>query len=204
MATTALGNATVLGNALDFFQRLGVFDVVLPFLLVFTMMFAVLERTKVLGTETRDKKEYTRKNLNAMVSFTIAFLVLASSKLVETITSVSSNIIILVMLGVFFLLTVGAFMKEGEVGTKGLPSGPLRTFFIVLMLVGIIVIFLNALKTEDGRTWWDVTWDYVNSSWDSTVFASCALVVFVIIFVAWLSKGEKKPAKEPKEGGTES
>ena len=184
--------ATVLGNVLEFFERLGVFDVVLPFLLVFTMMFAVLERTKVLGLE---KDGRSRKNLNAMTAFVISFLVLASSRLVEAITSISSNVVLLVMLGVFFLLTMGAFMKEGEVGKEGLPTGWLRTFFLTLMIIGIIVIFLNAIKTEAGETWWDVSVDYVRDYWDGTVFASLALIVFIIIFVALLtrdsSKGEK-------------
>jgi lysylphosphatidylglycerol synthetase-like protein (DUF2156 family) len=190
---------TVLGNVLEFFDRLGVFDVVLPFLLVFTMMFAVLERTKVLGTDTRDKKEVTRKNLNAMTAFVIAFLVLASTRLVEAITSISSNMILLVMLGVFFLLTIGAFMKEGQVGREGLAPGWLRTMFIVVMLAGIVAIFLNAIKTEAGDTWWDITWDYVTNRWDSTVFSSLALIVFIIIFV-WLLTKENAEKKEEKKG----
>ncbi|MEK6822777.1 MAG: hypothetical protein AABY13_03025 [Nanoarchaeota archaeon] len=183
--------ATVLGNVLEFFQRLGVFDVVLPFLLVFTMMFAVLERTRVFGVEGKEEK--TRKNLNAMVAFVISFLVLASSRLVATVTSISSNIIILVMLGVFFLLTIGAFYEQGKVGKEGLPAGGLRTLFIAIMLVGIVVIFLNALTTEDGETWWDVSIDYLQTSWDSTVFASIALIVLIIAFVVYLTR-ESKPA----------
>ena len=190
---------TVLGGVVDFFTRLGVFDIVLPFLLVFTMMFAVLERTKVLGTEGKGKEESSRKNLNAMVSFVIAFLVLASSRLVEAITSISSNLIILIMLGVFFLLAVGAFYEEGAVGKKGLPGGALRTFFLVVMLVGIIGIFLNAIKTEAGDSWWDVMWNYVRDHWDSTVFASLALIVFIIVFVWLLTKEKSAPPAAGKE-----
>ena len=177
---------TVLGNVIEFFGRLGIFDVVLPFLLVFTMMFAVLERTKVFGTEGKEGK--TRKNLNAMVAFVIAFLVLASSKLVEAITTVSSNVVMLVMLGVFFLLTIGAFKAEGEVGKEGIKEAWLRNVFIVIMLIGIILIFLDAIKTENGDSWWDVTVDYLRDNWDSTVFASLALIVGVIIFVALLTR----------------
>jgi hypothetical protein len=97
---------TVLGNVLLFFQRIGIYDVVLPFLLVFTITFAIFEKSKILGMEKIDEKEYTKKNLNAMASFVIAFLVIASSRLVEAVTRVSSNIVILVLLGVFYLLLV--------------------------------------------------------------------------------------------------
>ena len=53
---------TVLGGVLDFFKELGIYDVVLPFILVFTIMFAILERTKIFGTE--GEKKFTKKNLN--------------------------------------------------------------------------------------------------------------------------------------------
>ena len=33
-------------SAIDFFGQVGVYDVILPFLLVFTIMFAILEKTK--------------------------------------------------------------------------------------------------------------------------------------------------------------
>ena len=45
--------ATVLGNALDFLKELGVYDVLLPFILVFTIMFAILERTKLFDNDLK-------------------------------------------------------------------------------------------------------------------------------------------------------
>ena len=64
-------------NLADFFESLeawGLTDVMLPFLLVFTLVFAVLEKTKVLGME--------KKNLNVVVS-----LVMALSTIIPHITS---------------------------------------------------------------------------------------------------------------------
>src|SRR3989344_4535790 len=101
-------------EVIEFFDRIGLFDVVLPFLLVFTIVFAIFEKTKVLGMEEIEGKKYTKKNLNAMASFVIAFLVIASSQLVEIITTVSANSVIVLFLSVLFLLLVGSFYKEGE------------------------------------------------------------------------------------------
>jgi len=189
---------TVLGGVIEFFGKLGIFDVVLPFLLVFTMMFAVLERTKVLGTEGKDKNP--RKNLNAMVAFVIGFLVIASTKLVAAVTSVSSNIIILVLLAVFFLLTMGAFYEQGELGEKGLKPGPLRTLFLTIMFIGVIVIFMNALTVEDGRTWWDYSIDYLDNHWDSTAVASIVLIGLVILFVWFMTKAPSEGSSKPGGG----
>ena len=55
---------TVLGGAVDFLQDFGFFDVVLPFLLVFTLVFGILEKTKIFGTEKVGDKEYPKKNIN--------------------------------------------------------------------------------------------------------------------------------------------
>ena len=41
---------TAFTGVLSFLERFGFYDIVLPFLLVFTIVFAVLEKTKILGT----------------------------------------------------------------------------------------------------------------------------------------------------------
>ena len=89
--------ASAFREVIEFFQDIGLYDVVLPFLLVFTIVFAILEKTRVFGTEKIEGNEYTKKNLNAVTAFVIAFFVVASSKLVEIITTVSSYTVILLM-----------------------------------------------------------------------------------------------------------
>lgn len=187
--------ASTFREAIEFFDKIGIYDVVLPFLLVFTMVFAILEKTKVFGMEDIDGKKYTRKNLNAMVSFVIAFLVIASSKLVETITEVSSHMVVLLLLSVFFLLLVGSFYKEGE--GVFLEKG-WKTLFMIIMFVGIVVIFLNAIETDSGESWWNYFWDYLSNNWTSTAAASIILVIIIIVFM-WYIVYEPKPKKEPKK-----
>jgi hypothetical membrane protein len=191
---------TVLGNVLEFFGKIGIYDVVLPFMLTFTIVYAILDRTRVLGTEKIGGDEHPKRNLNAMVAFVIGFLVIASSRLVETITSVSSNIVILLLLGVFFLMLVGTFFKEGglwEEG-KGLHNG-VKWFFIILMLVGILAIFMNALKTESGQTWLDYSLNYLANNWSSNAVASIILIILVFLFIRYLSS-PGAPA-DAKSGG---
>ncbi|MBI2131095.1 hypothetical protein HYU10_04995, partial [Candidatus Woesearchaeota archaeon] len=129
--------ASSLREIIDFFDQIGVYDVVLPFLLVFTIVFAIFEKTKALGTEEYEGKKITKRNLNAIASFVIAFLVIASSELVEIITTVSSQAVILLFLSVLFLLLVGSFYKEGEgVFLQGRWQG----IFTIIMFLGIVGI----------------------------------------------------------------
>ncbi len=181
-------------ESLDFFYKVGIYDVVLPFLLVYTIVFAIFEKTKVLGTDEIEGKTYTKKNINAMVAFVIAFLVIASAKMVEIITTVSSQMVILLMLSVFFLLLIGSFWQEGKGGVFLDPKTIWYKIFMIIMFVGIVLIFLNALG------WLQLIIGFIGQFWTSAAVSSIILIV-IIIFFMWLitvdSSGKAK--SESKE-----
>jgi len=181
-----MADPTILGNVLLFFQRIGIYDVVLPFLLTFTIVFAIFEKSKVLGMDG----EYTKKNLNAMASFVIAFMVVASSKLVETITRVSSNIVILILLGTFYLLLVGTFWKPEEKAPIAL-SGWSNKLFMIIMFIGILIVFLDAIRNENGVSWLQQVFDWLGQFWTSTAVASIILIIGLIVFVAVMVREPK-------------
>lgn len=183
-------------NILEFFDQIGVYRVVLPFLLVFTIVFAILEKTKVFGMESVGDKKLTRKNVNAMVAFSISFMVIASAQLVEIITTVSSWMVILLMLSITFLILVGSFMKEGE---GVILEGNWKRLFMIIMFVGIVAIFLEAIKRPDGEPWLEYIVRYVVQNFSSTAVGSIILVLLVIFFmwfIAYYQPGGKAEKKE--------
>ncbi|MBD3310312.1 hypothetical protein GF351_03780 [Candidatus Woesearchaeota archaeon] len=181
-------------GVIEFLGEIGVYDVILPFLLVFTIVFAILEKTKVLGTEKVGDELVTKKNLNAMASFVISFLVIASAKLVDIITAVSSQIVILLFLVVFFLLLIGSFYREGE--DVFLEEG-WRTMFMVIMFIGIVAIFLQAIKMDTGQGFLEWGWLWLMDHWTATGVASLILVLVVILFMVYI-------VREPKSKTTTS
>ncbi len=184
-------------GVLEFFDKIGIYDVVLPFLLVFSITFAIFEKTKVLGTEEIEGKKYTKKNLNAMASFVIAFMAIASSKLVEMITEVSSNMVILLLLIVFFLLLVGSFYKEGEfVIEKGWKIGGM-----IVLLIGIVAIFLQAIKMESGEGFLEYGWEWLIKHLSSAAVASVILLIVILLFMIYIVKEPKgaKPTTKTEE-----
>ncbi|MBU0629102.1 MAG: hypothetical protein KKC75_07980 [Nanoarchaeota archaeon] len=168
-------------GVIEFFQDIGLYDVVLPFLLVFTIVFAILEKTRVFGMETIDGKQYTKKNLNSITAFVLAFFVIASSKLVEIITTVSSYTVILLLLSILFLLLVGSFMKEGE---GGFLTGNWNYFFMIIMFIGIALIFIYALG------WWDTLWAFFQFQTGGEVVGSIILIAIIVLFIWYIVKGE--------------
>jgi len=173
--------ASVFRGVIEFFVRLGIYDIVLPFLLVFTIVFAIMEKTKVLGLENG----HTKKNLNSMVAFVVAFLVVASSRLVAIINETMANMVLLLLMSVCFLILIGSFMKETKEGV--FLTGKWMTLFSIIMFVGLVFIFMNALG------WLEPMWAYMVSNYDSTVVASILLVAGIVGFIYWISN-------EPKAG----
>lgn len=184
---------TILGNVILFFDKIGIYDVVLPFILVFAIVYAILEKSRILGMVKQGDKQYTNKNVNSLVAFVISFFVIASAQLVEIIAQVSSQVVILLLLSVFFLLLIGSFMAtEKEVALEG----PLQTFFIGLMLVGIFLIFLNAIKTKSGVSWLEFGYQYLRTNITSAEVASVIFIIFIIGYMAWLTMEDKPKKKE--------
>lgn len=173
-------------HSLGFFDRLGIFDVVLPFLLVFTIVFAILEKSKILGTEQVGEEKVTRKNLNAMISFVIALFVVASTKLVATISVFLSNIVLMIIVIMGFLL-LGATFHSGE--KEFSLEGGWQKLFMIISFIAVIIIFLYSMG------WLDKIFDWIVGGWDSSVVASIILLIIIIIGIYYVVKGPKKETK---------
>lgn len=177
-----------------FLDKIGVFDVVLPFLLIFTIVFAILEKTRIFGTETFDGKNYTKKNLNALASFAIAFFAVASSRVVQAVTQISANAVVLLFAAVSFLMLVGSFHQQAD--EKGFAlQGWAKTLFMIIMFIGLFGIFLNAIET-DGRTWLQWVFDWLSQFFTNVSVATIVLIGFVVAAMIFITRSEK-----PSSGG---
>jgi hypothetical protein len=189
----AATGTTAFRDVLVFFERLGIYDVILPFLLVFTLVFAIFDRTKVLGTEMVDDKEVSKKNLNAMMAFVIAFLVIASAQMVAIINTAMPMIVILLFLGVFFLLLVGIFYSEKE---EVLLGDKWKMVFMVMMFIGILAIFLYAVPTSSGEPFLVFILDFLVNNYSTTAVSSIVLMIIVIGFMLYIIRDPNAPVKK--------
>jgi hypothetical protein len=182
-----MAEESVFRGVISFFDKLGIYDVVLPFLLTFTIVFAILEKTRILGTSDYEGHKYSKKNLNAIVAFVTAFFVVASTKLVGVINKALANSVLLLLLAILFLLLVGTFFKEGE---GVFLEGRWRLLFMTIMFVGIVFIFLDALD------WLEPFWDFLRDNYQTQWVASLILLVFVVLFMYFITREKRSsPAK---------
>ena len=174
-------------NILDFLVNLGFYDVILPFLLVFTIVFALLERTKVFGMEEIDGKKWPKKNLNTIAAVVIAFFVVLSSQLVAVITSIASKFVILLFLIVLFLLLVGSFFQEKPEAVY--LTGGWKTLFMVIVFVALLFIFLDALG------WLDDTFGFVSGHNQGEIVGTAILFILLVLFIVWITQDRGKNSK---------
>ena len=178
--------ASSLRNTLDFFDTLGVFDVIMPFLLVFTIVFAILEKTKIFGMEKIRDELYPKKGLNSIVAFAMALTFVASSKLVGVALGAIAQFVLLLLLPILFLLLVGTFHTGEE--EFALSKGWQNVFYVILF-VGIMLVFLGQLG------WLDIAYEWALSNYNSQIFSS---FVFLAVIVGGIWLVVREPQKKEK------
>ena len=186
---------SVFRGALVFLDKIGIYDVVLPFLLVFAVVFAILEKTKVFGVDKLEGVEYTKKNINAIVAFVVGFLVIASTQLVAAINESMANIVLVLLVSICFLILIGSFYHYEE---KVLLEGAWRKMFMILFFIITIMIFLHAIKTDSGDSWLYVFWAFLRDNWAADYTASIIFLVVVVVIILFITQ-EKKPKKAEKK-----
>ncbi len=88
--------------AMDWASR-GVFDIILPMLLIFLVVYAVLQRTRILGH---------RKEVNAIVALIIGFFVMGNYQVSSFFQVLFSNAALGIAIFVVFLLLLGLVMPR--------------------------------------------------------------------------------------------
>ncbi len=181
--------ASPLQNAIDFFRDFGFFDIVLPFLFVFTIIFAILEKTRILGTEKDDGKT-PKKNLDSMVAFVVAMLVVATNRVVSIINESLPNVVLLVVGFVSFLILIGTFWS-GEKNFGDTHKGWYKAFTIISFIF-LIFVFLSAIKNDSGESWLSFGWNYIQNNWGGSVISSFIFLIVLIFAIAYITSGSRK------------
>ena len=108
-------------------ESIGFYDVVFPFLIVFTIFYGILQKVRLFGSSD------STKNINVVVAFVTAFFVLRVPWIIETIKQFLPRVSLLVIVLLMVLLILGIFGTSAE-GWTGLPF-----FLAVILSVGGII-----------------------------------------------------------------
>jgi hypothetical protein len=156
------------GYGLDYFIEIlegwGVADVLLPFLLIFTLVFAVLQKTNILGTG--------KKNLNVIIALVVGLSVVIphvvggyppEADVVNLINVIIPQISLVAIALLMLLLLTGIF---APVWVSKSISGVLA----LISFIAVVIIFGSALNL------WESGWIYYFG--EETI----AFVIIILVF----------------------
>jgi hypothetical protein len=159
----------------------GLTDVMLPFLLIFVVIFALMAKTRILG---EDKKKY-----NLVVALVIGLLVVIphvlnyyppEADVVEIMNTALPQVSLIAVAVIMLLILVGLF--GGEAKWMG---SSLSGWIAIVAFIIILIIFGGA-----AGWWYDWGWFY-----DFFGVETVAIIVMVLVFaiiVWWITRGEGK------------
>jgi len=149
-------------------------NIILPFLLIFTVVFAILEKTSILG---KDKRQ-----INAIVAFVFGLVSIGVPAAVGVISKVIPIIAVIIVILLAWMLVfgfIGGTTKEGA-----LPGG-LQTAFGIILGIAIVVTIL----------WATGALEFVKAQvWSGTAFTTFIIVAFIIAVISIVLSGKPEKA----------
>ena len=180
----------------DLFIQGGIVDFVLPFLLVFTLIFAILQKSEIFKAKNQDGNDVPNKNINVAISLVIGLIFVIPHITstypqgydpVDILNQSLPGIAVVIVACLMMLIMVGLFGK-----TIG---GSLRSTVLFTGVGFIIYIFGSSLNWWGGPsnafTWWT----------SETTELAIIFIVFGLI-VYFITREPKKP--EDRGDGTEA
>src|SRR3989344_4712555 len=164
---------------MDYMADLGIFEIALPFLLIFTIVFAMLQKSKILGPKA--------KNFNVVIALVIGILVVRNEKLVALLNSFLPNVSMFIVIFLMLLLLIAVFLKEDYKGWGNNIMAVAGIFSVLAIIWSLSVDYIGDRFQLPG---WLTNLDSRTKS----------MIIFVAIFVIiiWLVTKEDKE----KEGSS--
>ena len=183
-------------GAIELLKNLGMFDVILPVLLVYAITFGILQRAKIFEKGKGDKQE-ANKELNASIALVIALLFVSAANMTGIIQKFMPFVGLISVLSITFLMLVGLIggnltdlLADGNFGK------PLKG--VLILLTSIAFLFTFGLAAG----WWTLTSasGLLLSGQGIFTTQNVSVLIFIAILVIaifWITKSTN--AKEDKK-----
>ena len=126
-----------LENAIGLLGDFGFFSVVLPFLLVYSLIYGLLTKTEIFG----DKDDTGAKSVNQVIALAIGAFVITSTDVVNLMIGIipqASFLLVVILMLMMMAALMGLKMGAGE-GLFGMAGGG-KTLFGIITLVFLMII----------------------------------------------------------------
>ena len=166
-----LGNYRgAIGNTLSRWEQMGFFDYLLPFLLIFALIFGILTKIKIFEEENKSVKAIIALSVGLM-ALQFNFVSIFFSEIFPRLgVGLAIVLIILILVGMFSDPESGAIMWT-------------------MFGIGVIIVIVILVQTAGSLGW--SSGYFISQNWMD--FA--VLIVFLILFAIAVSAGSPKTAR---------
>ncbi|MBI2044940.1 hypothetical protein HYT23_02695 [Candidatus Pacearchaeota archaeon] len=172
MFNAILGSGSGIGNLLASWENAGVFTYLLPFLLIFAMIFAILSRMQIF-------KE--NRAVNGIIALVVGLMALQFEFVPRFFSEVFPRLGVGLSIILVILILTGMFIDPKK-------SGIMWTLFGVGSVIAIFVL-LNTSSALD----WTTSAFFVNN-WQNVALAILVLVLVGTVLFSGRSKDPNRPA----------
>ena len=177
--------ASPIDTLANFFKSYGILDFFLPFILVFTIVFAVLQKTGILGN---------KKQFNVVISLVLALLFVVPHIMgtyplgydpVQVMNEVLPSISLVAVAAIMLLILMGIFSADF---TQSMAP------VIALLAIGFVAyIFGSALNLWNGP--------YDSFSWWTPEITELLIIILIFGVIVWfITKEDSKPGDKTSLG----
>ena len=187
-----------IADVLEVGRNSGIFDFYLPFVLSFAIFYGLLERSKIFGDSSKDKKV---RNINVVIAFSASLMIVVFTPLSALIHFLSNMftqtfiamVSLLSFILIFYMLVPPS--KEGEENFFKKYTKHIAVIVAVIVMAIFISssgfgIFPGLSEMVIGAPW---TPDFALSTETQLIIA---LVIITIVVIWFLTKGEKEEKKK--------
>ncbi|MFZ8856130.1 MAG: hypothetical protein ACO2OX_02980 [Candidatus Nanopusillus sp.] len=180
---------------LTLLNNLGLFNVILPFLLVYAIMYGILSKYKVLGDPFAEgDKGKVARSLISIVSASTGFFIVGSANVVLSLKTLIPYVVLFLLTVFFLILAISPFLQREEKSGEVQMGNRTRTILLAssIIIFTLMVIFILGL------------YNYINSALTSPVLSlsqsfieTLAILTIMLGIAYWAVKPEKDQKSEP-------
>lgn len=182
LATYGTFSGGAFGQMMSQWQQAGVFSYIIPFILIFALVFGILSKINLFGKTSSDGTE--NRTLNALIALSVAFMSLQFEFVSIFFAEIFPRMGV-ALIGVLVLLIVGGIFIDPN--NKGFMVG----LMVISMIAVASVLFFSFDALGFGFNFFYSSWWLSNMSW---IIPILIVLVFVGVIIASANPTKQNPA----------
>ena len=171
-------------DVLKSLEGLGLYNVIIPLILVFVVVWGVLERVQIFGTKA--------KAINPIIAIVFAFLFVRSQLFVEIVNQFLPKV------GIYLIIVMGFMILLGIVG--GGANWTNIPFYIIVVL-SILAVFGSVFTSLPGYSGYGINFLEGLSLADKWALILLAVLLIIVIIAMWRGGAEPGDFGRPSGKG---